>query len=76
MIVQHRECIHWDICSRACPLETSECKYFRLNEPPRAGKWIRIEGTNSYQCSSCNTIGAKTDHFCKTCGSQNVVEEE
>lgn len=74
MLVQHRECIHWDVCGRACPIETSECRYYRHNEPPKVGRWLHIEGTDSYQCSNCNTLGEKQWYFCHTCGSQNVEE--
>ena len=76
MIVQQRDCIHWDICMRACPIDTNECKYYEKKHLPTTGKWLRVEGINAYQCSVCNTVGDPHKYFCSTCGSQNVLEED
>lgn len=74
-MIQHKECIHWEVCARACPTDSSECDYYEQRHLPTEGKWLKVEGVNAYQCSNCNTLGDHTRYYCATCGSKNVMEE-
>ena len=75
-MVQQRDCIHWQVCVRACPRVADECEFFEKKPLPTEGKWLKVEGVKAYQCSNCNTIGDHNKYYCSTCGSKNVLEDD
>lgn len=69
----HKDCIHWPVCNRPCPIDVNDCGYYIQIKFEYMGSWIRAKDNySSATCSICGYTANDPWYYCPVCGSFNT----